>query len=219
MSRYGTQTTLPFSEDMTPRPQDPYGIAKYASELLVENLCKTHGMKYTIVVPHNIIGPRQKYDDPYRNVASIMINRMLQGKSPIIYGDGSQKRCFSFWQDVADPLIKICENDDLDGEVINIGPDEELVTINKVAEICSNVTRTNLQPIYKPSRPKEVKHATCSANFARKLLNYKTTTSLEEGIKKTYEYIKTRGVRPFDYNIDIEIKNELTPKTWTEKEI
>ena len=55
--------------------------------------------------------------------------------------------------------------------------------------------------------------------LARKLLNYKTKTSLEEGIKKTYEYIKSRGVRPFDYNIDIEIKNELTPKTWTEKEI
>ena len=68
-------------------------------------------------------------------------------------------------------------------------------------------------------RPREVKHATCSADVARKLLNYKTTTSLEEGIKKTYEYIKSRGVRPFDYNIDIEIKNELTPKTCTEKEI
>ena len=144
---------------------------------------------------------------------------MLQGKAPIIYGDGEQKRCFSYIDDCLNCLLPMLDQDNLNKQIINIGPDEELVTINKVAEICSNVTRTNLQPIYKPSRPKEVKHATCSANFARKLLNYKTTTSLEEGIKKTYEYIKTRGVRPFDYNIDIEIKNELTPKTWTEKEI
>ena len=100
MARYGTQPILPFTEDMIPKPQDPYGIAKYASELMVENLSNVHGMNYSILVPHNIIGPRQKYDDPYRNVASIMVNRFLQGKQPIIYGNGNQRRCFSFIQDV-----------------------------------------------------------------------------------------------------------------------
>ena len=108
---------------------------------------------------------------------------------------------------------------DLNKQIINIGPDEEFVTINKIAELCSNITGKNLPPIYKPDRPREVKHATCSADKARKLLNYKTLTSLEDGIRKTYEYIKKRGVRPFDYNIDIEINNELTPTTWTKKEI
>ena len=218
MARYGDQTT-PFLETMKPKPVDPYAISKVAAENVLINLCELNHIEWVIAVPHNIIGPRQRYDDPFRNVVSIMINRMLQGKAPIIYGDGEQKRCFSYIDDCLNCLLPMLDQDNLNKQIINIGPDEELVTINKVAEICSNVTRTNLQPIYKPSRPKEVKHATCSANFARKLLNYKTTTSLEEGIKKTYEYIKTRGVRPFDYNIDIEIKNELTPKTWTEKEI
>jgi UDP-glucose 4-epimerase len=83
-ARYGALIP-PFTEDMLPQPQDPYGIAKYASELLVKNLCELNSISYTILVPHNIIGPRQKYDDPFRNVASIMINRMLQGKQPIIY--------------------------------------------------------------------------------------------------------------------------------------
>ncbi|MCI0552142.1 MAG: NAD-dependent epimerase/dehydratase family protein, partial [Anaerolineae bacterium] len=94
MARYGHQQT-PFTEDMTPKPQDPYGIAKVAAELQVRELCETHGLEWVIAVPHNIIGPRQKYDDPYRNVASIMANRMLRGKAPIIYGDGKQMRCFS----------------------------------------------------------------------------------------------------------------------------
>ena len=214
MARYGDQTT-PFLETMKPKPVDPYAISKVAAENVLINLCELNHIEWVIAVPHNIIGPRQRYDDPFRNVVSIMINRMLQGKAPIIYGDGEQKRCFSYIDDCLNCLLPMLDQGNLNKQIINIGPDEELVTINKVAEICSNVTRTNLQPIYKPSRPKEVKHATCSANFARKLLNYKTTTSLEEGIKKTYEYIKTRGVRPFDYNIDIEIKNELTPKTWT----
>ena len=216
MSRYGTQTTLPFSEDMTPRPQDPYGIAKYASELLVENLCKTHGMKYTIVVPHNIIGPRQKYDDPYRNVASIMINRMLQGKSPIIYGDGSQKRCFSFWQDVADPLIKICENDDLDGEVINIGPDEEYITIKELSNKINLLIGLKLEPIYMPERPQEVKFANCSANKAREYLNYETKTSLDDGLKVLIEWIAMKGPKPFNYHLPIELDTSQTPRTWTQ---
>ena len=87
MGRYGTQERTPFTEDMTPLPQDPYGIAKYASELTVANLATVHGMEYVIAVPHCVIGPRQKYDDPYRNVASIMINLILQGRQPIIYAD------------------------------------------------------------------------------------------------------------------------------------
>ena len=57
MARYGTQEVLPFTEDLQPNPQDPYGISKYAAELLVENISKTHGMDYVVLVPHNIIGP------------------------------------------------------------------------------------------------------------------------------------------------------------------
>jgi UDP-glucose 4-epimerase len=72
--------------------------------MLVRNLAETHGVEWVVAVPHNIIGPRQKYDDPYRNVASIFINLMLQGRQPYIYGDGTQSRCFSFITDDVWPL-------------------------------------------------------------------------------------------------------------------
>ena len=107
----------------------------------------------------------------------------------------------------------------LNKQIINIGPDEEFVTINKVAEICSNITGNNLKPIYKKDRPREVKHACCSANKARKLLKYDTKMDLKRGIMKTYDYIKSRGSKPIEYHINIEIKNELTPEVWTKKEI
>ena len=100
-ARYGIGHP-PYTEDQIPNPVDPYGIAKYAAELLVRNVCETHGLEYVIAVPHNIIGPKQKYDDAYRNVASIMINRMLQGKQPIIYGDGEQTRDFVYVDDVVE---------------------------------------------------------------------------------------------------------------------
>ena len=144
---------------------------------------------------------------------------MIQGKAPIIYGDGEQKRCFSYIEDCLSCLIPMLDQKNLNKEIINIGPDEEFVTINKIAEICSNITGFNGKPIYKNDRPKEVKLALCSADKARKILNYKTETTLEEGIQKTYEYIKKRGVKPFDYNYEIEIINDLTPETWKNKEI
>ena len=115
--------------------------------------------------------------------------------------------------------MPMLDQKDLNKQTINIGPDEEFVTINKIAEICSNITGVNLPPIHKKDRPQEVKHATCSAEKARSLLNYKTTVSLKEGITKTFDYIKKRGTRPFDYNINIEIDNDLTPSTWKNREI
>ena len=218
MARYGEQQT-PFTEDMVPKPVDPYAISKVASENVLINLCELNNIEWIIAVPHNIIGPRQKYDDPFRNVVSIMINRMLQKKAPIIYGDGEQKRCFSYIDDCITCLVPMLDQKNLNKEIINIGPDEEFVTINKVSEICSNITGSNLDPIHKNDRPREVKHATCSADKARKLLNYKTSTDLQTGIRKTFDYIKKRGSKPFNYHLNIEIKNELTPETWVKREI
>ena len=218
MARYGDQGT-PFNENMIPKPVDPYAISKVAAENVLINLCDLNNIEWVIAVPHNIIGPRQIYDDPFRNVVSIMINRILQKKAPIIYGDGEQKRCFSYIDDCLSCLLPMLDQKNLNKQIINIGPDEEFVTINKIAEICSNITGSNLKSIYKKDRPREVKHATCSADKARKLLNYKTKTNLHDGILETFNYIKKRGPKPFNYYLKIEIDNELTPKTWSKKEI
>ena len=217
MARYGCQEKVPFTEDMVCNPVDPYGIAKYASEITISNLSKVHGFEYVIAVPHNIIGPRQKYDDPFRNVAAIMINLMLQGRQPIIYGDGEQKRSFSFIQDVIDPLEKLAFQENVLGETINIGPDEEFVTINQLAKVIAKLLNFDLKPLYLPDRPMEVKLASCSANKARKLVNYNTNYSLEKGLSEMIDYIKMRQPKPFRYHLDIEILNSKTPRSWTEQ--
>ena len=216
MARYGTNK-VPFREDYTPKPQDPYGIAKVAAEDILKNLCEVHDVEYVIAVPHNIIGPRQKYDDPYRNVASIMINLMLQNRQPIIYGDGKQKRCFSYVDDDLFCLKEMATSKKVLGQTINIGPDEEFITINELAEKIANQLKVNLNPRYMRGRPQEVLEATCSADKARKLLNYKTKTSLDDGISKMIEYIKNKGAKKFRYHLDIEIINSKTPDTWKKK--
>jgi len=217
MARYGMQDIVPFTEDMIPRPQDPYGIAKYAAELTIQNLSETHGMEYNIAVPHNIIGPGQKYNDPYRNVVGIMINRMLQDKQVYIYGDGSQKRCFSFVQDAVHCLEKIGLDDSINGEIINIGPDDNFISINELYETLSCLMNIDRDPIFTAGRPKEVHLANCSADKARQLLNYNEQTPLTIGLQSMIDFITKRGTLDFDYSFNIEIENNQLPKTWKDK--
>ncbi len=218
MARYGNQKS-PFTEDMAPKPEDPYGIAKVAVEDTLKLLCEVHSMDYNIAVPHNIVGPNQKYDDPFRNVMSIFINRNLQNKPSIIYGDGNQTRCFSYIDDVIFCLEKLALEKKISKEIINIGPDEETITINELSKLISNETGYNGEPIYVPGRPQEVKEASCSSNKARKLLDYKTKTSLKESVKLTADYIRSKGTRNFIYNLPVEIRSDITPETWTKKTI
>lgn len=216
MARYGKQQP-PFTEDMKPQPEDPYGIAKVAAEDTVKCLCDVNGIEWSIVVPHNIYGPNQVYDDPFRNVVSIFLHRNLQGKPSIIYGDGEQMRCFSYIDDTLQVFDEICFGDKSSSEIFNIGPDEDYVTINQLSELCANATGYNGQPQYMPGRPKEVKYATCSSDKIRKFFNYQTRVKLQEGINKTLDFIKRRGIRKFNYSLPIEIDNEHTPQTWTKK--
>ncbi|SFR66934.1 NAD-dependent epimerase/dehydratase family protein [Halogeometricum limi] len=215
MSRYGAQET-PFTEDMEPKPQDPYAISKVASEEMTRLMAEIHGFEHVIAVPHNIIGPRQRFDDPFRNVASIFINRMLQGKQPIIYGTGEQKRCFTFVQDGVRPLKKLAHQDNVVGEIINIGPDDEFITINTLAKVIADILEFDLDPIYMSDRPQEVKLANCSADKARRLLGYETEYTLRDGLEEMTDYIKEHGPREFDYeHLTLEIVNDQTPETWT----
>jgi UDP-glucose 4-epimerase len=217
MARYGEQEIIPFTEDLIPRPQDPYGIAKLASENTLDVLSKVHEFDYVNLVPHNIIGPRQKYDDPYRNVVSIMINRILNGKAPIIYGDGSQERCFSDIVDVVDPIINSINNQKAVGETINIGPDEDVISIKDLSYKILKVLNSDLEPIFVDPRPQEVKFAHCSAEKSRKLLGYKTSVNLDNSIEKIANWIISMGPKEFRYHLDIEILNEKTPETWKKK--
>ena len=215
MARYGTQDQIPFTESMTPKPQDPYGIAKYAFEQTLSQLSDVYGFEYTILVPHNIVGPGQVYTDPYRNVAGIMINRMLQGKQPIIYGDGSQMRSFSDIRDIVDPIKKVIYGN-FNREVINIGPDENYISIIELASMIAKELNFKLDPIFLEDRPKEVRFANCSADKSKRLLGYEQKISLSKTIKDMIDWVSTRGTQPFNFNLPIEVVNKSTPKTWTD---
>jgi len=225
MSRYGKglyygreeiitgDRLLPFDELCHPAPVDPYGVAKVAAEDTLKIICETHNVKWSILVPHNIIGVRQRAIDPYRNVASIMINRCKSDNPPIIYGDGLQKRCFSPIKDCL-PSIVLASCGAADGEVVNIGPDSGEITIKELAEKVINLTGFDGFPVYMEDRPNEVKNAYCSSEKARRLLKYESKQSIDECLAEMVESIKSQ---PFVYDFPLEIVTDRIPKTWSER--
>ncbi len=214
MARYGSGSGKIFRENDLPKPVDPYGIAKLAAEDVLKNLSKTHGIEYNIAIPHNIIGPNQRYVDPFRNVAAIMINLILQNRRPVIYGDGKQMRCFSDVRDCIYCIDKLTLNKKIKSQIFNIGPDENYVTINELFNIISNKLKFNKEPVFFPDRPNEVKNANCSADKSRKILKYKTKHSIEDTIELMIDDIKKKGPGKFVYNYDIEINSKILPSTW-----
>ena len=218
MARYGAQKP-PFTENMPRNPEDPYGLAKAQAEEHLELLNKLHGLDYFTVVPHNVIGIGQRYMDPYRNVLGIMINRTLMGKPIVIYGDGSQKRSFSNITDCSDAIWSLITSDKkLTGEIFNIGPDDNEVTIKELAIMVSQSCKSELNIIYFPDRPAEVKNAWCSSEKIKTQFNYNTTKTLKTTIDEMVAWISERGTEEFIYDsLSLEFITEKTPKTWVER--
>ena len=103
------------------------------------------------------------------------------------------------------------------GRNINIGPDDEFITINELAETIGRLIQFDVQIEYTKARPQEVELANCSADKARRLLGYQPRIKLEEGLEEMISWISNRGVRPFKYHLDLEIVNDKTPETWSKR--
>ena len=206
IARYG-EVKIPYKENGPTNPSDPYGISKLAAEKILINLCNTYGVEYNIAVPHNIIGIKQKYDDPFRNVASIMINLMLQNRQPIIYGDGEQKRSFSDVDDCIYCIDKLATDPNIKSQLVNIGPGpENEITINKLYQIISNQLKYNKEAIKKPERVNEVKNAICSSELSERLLNVKSNQNIEQVISKMIDFIKKKDQKNLIITIKLRYK-------------
>lgn len=215
MSVYGNQDP-PFDESMQRRPADVYAVAKTAMEETTEILAKVHGFEYVILRPHNVYGERQNIADPYRNVVGIFMNRAMKGLPPIIYGDGKQTRAFSYIKDVI-PCVARAGFANVSGQIINVGPTQEY-SVNELAEKVMKLFFIDKEPIHIEDRPLEVKHAYCTADKAISLLGYESQTPLWWGLLQMHYWVKEIGAQEFKYlNEGLEIVNDRTPQTWTQK--
>jgi UDP-glucose 4-epimerase len=206
MDVYGAQEP-PFTEDMTPLPLDPYGIAKYAIELDLKNAYSQFGLDYTIIRPHNIIGPHQNIWDRYRNVAGIWIRQAMAGEQLTIYGDGQQRRAFSDVKYYLEPFESLIWNTETTGQTINIGADQD-ISINDLANIVQDVAheRLHIRPVLKYLEARdEVKHMWCNHDKAKSMLDFSDNTDIYSLIKETWDWavqITPKPVKYMEYEIN-----------------
>lgn len=180
----------PYKENHAPSPIDPYGIAKYATELDLKLAQEQFGLNYSIIRPHNVIAvSRQNYADLYRNVISIFIRQCINNQSISIFGDGSQTRAFSDIKYSLNPMLRLLKYNE--NKIFNLGSDKTF-TIKEAADLVIKNGKkygfhnTSIKH-YEPRH--EVKHAHASHELAKKELNFKDDTDLEKVIDDMWKYI------------------------------
>lgn len=186
MAVYGKEQ-VPFDESFIPKPIDPYGIAKYASEMDLQVAHDQHGMEYCIIRPHNVYGINQNIWDPYRNVLGIWMWCALHNTPYTIYGDGEQTRAFSYIDDILPCLWKAAIDDRAKNQIINLGGIKEY-SLNNAKDILVKITDFNKSVYYEARH--EVKHAWSTYQKSVDLLDYTENVDLENGLKKMWEWVK-----------------------------
>jgi UDP-glucose 4-epimerase len=206
MAVYGNQTS-PFSEEMEPKPIDPYGIAKYTVEQDLKSAADQFDLKYNIVRPHNVLGLYQNIWDRYRNVIGIFIRKIINNEPILIYGDGQQTRAFSDIKYYMQPLERLIYNNH--NETFNIGA-EKYFTINEIGNICLGVGskygfKSSIE--YAEERH-EVKHAFCRHDKAISSLKFEDHTDIESLIDEMFLWAMSQPNRPVK-NMSYEITNKI----------
>jgi UDP-glucose 4-epimerase len=182
----------PFDESHLPHPVDPYGIAKYACEMDIQVAGEQHGLDWCIIRPHNVYGIKQNIWDRYRNVLGIWMYQHMNNEPMTIFGDGEQKRAFSYIDDCLEPLWKSAIKPECSKEIINLGG-TKFYTINEANDIIREVINGG-EVIYKEPRH-EVKNAHPTWEKSVRLLDYKDNTSLYDGLKIMWEWAKKQPNR------------------------
>lgn len=209
---YG-KNQLPMTEDTTPQPEDPYGIAKYAVEQELHVSHNMFGLNYVIFRPHNVYGERQNIGDKYRNVIGIFMNQILQNKPLTVFGDGEQSRAFSYIGDVAPVIANSIRTPKAYNDVFNVGADIPY-SINELIKKVNEVMNCEPDVKYLEAR-NEVVHAYSSHKKAEETFNITQKTNLDEGIRKMAAWVKEHGAKKTKNFGEIEIEENL-PAIWRE---
>lgn len=201
---------VPMSEDMTPEPEDPYGIAKYAVELDLAAAARMFGLEYTVFRPHNVYGERQNIADKYRNVIGIFLNNALRGEPMPIFGDGLQTRAFSHVSDVAPVIARSPHVADSVNEVFNIGADEPH-TVLDLANAVAEALDSEVDIVHLPAR-NEVVHAFSDHTKIRGVFGEQTPVGLQDGLARMARWVREHGPRsPVEFAGEIEVAVNLPP--------
>jgi UDP-glucose 4-epimerase len=189
---YGSAVRIPMDEEHPLRPTTVYGAAKAAGELYSQSCMRAYGLPVTVVRPFNSYGPRSHAVGTSAEVIPKMTTRVLAGLPPVIFGDGSQTRDFTWVEEVAQGIIEAAACDDLVGDAVNIAYGRGV----SIADICSlllEILESDLEPTFAEPRPGDVEHHYADTTRARELLGFEALVPIRDGLERYVAWLQSRG--------------------------
>lgn len=204
----------PMREDMVPKPEDPYGVAKFAVEMDLYAARHMFGLEYVVVRPHNVYGEYQNLGDRYRNVVGIFMNQLMQGQPMTVFGDGEQKRAFTYIGDIAPIIATAALTPSAFGEVFNVGADTPC-TVNQLATLVQEAMGIKGEVRHLDAR-NEVVFAFSDHSKVERIFGKRRETTLAEGLARMAPWARATGARESSRFSHIEIEQGLPP-SWMVK--
>lgn len=192
--------TPPFTEEMTPKPIDEYGVSKYASEQSIQIAGEQQGLEWCIIRPRNLYGERQSLWDGARNVMGIWMNKILDGEPMVIFGSGKQTRAFTYIGDILEPLYKSAF---VANEIINLGA-EKTYSVAAACKVLIDIV-DDCSVTFAEARH-EIMEAYCAIDKSQKLLLFQDKTDLKTGLTKMWQWAQQQPRREPTPMPELEIK-------------
>jgi len=188
-SAYGDVPTLPKVETMQPSPQSPYALQKLVGEEYSRLFTQLYGLETVSLRYFNVFGPRQDPNSQYSGVIARFITALLQGNSPVVYGDGEQTRDFTYIDNVAMAVLAACTAPRASGTVMNVATGDR-VSLNQLFRRLCAIIDVNVEPIYESSRPGDVRDSLADCTKAKELLGYLPSVTFDDGLRLTVEWYR-----------------------------
>ena len=187
-SIYGKSEELPKHEEMMPNPMSPYAASKMAGEHYCRIFSEIYGLETICLRYFNVFGPMQDPFSQYSAVIPKFITAIHEGKSPIIYGDGSQSRDFTFVTNVVNANLLACSADGVSGNVFNVACGQRYTLLDLVKAV-NAILQKNVEPRFENKRKGDVMHSQADIGKAQSLLGYEPSWSFEDGLRKTADWL------------------------------
>lgn len=186
---YGDTPTLPKAERMAPDPLSPYAVGKLAGEYYCTVFSRVYGLQTICLRYFNVFGPNQDPASQYAAAIPAFVTAILRGKQPVVYGDGTQTRDFTYIENVVHANLLAARVEHTCGQVINIACGQA-ISINKIIELINRIVGSDIKPIYAPPRPGDVKHSLADISLAKEVLGYEPIVGFEEGLERAIDWYR-----------------------------
>ncbi len=184
-SVYGKPAYLPYDEEHPTNPVSPYGASKLSAEHYVRVYNEVYDLPTVSLRYFTVYGPRMRPNMAFTN----FVSRCLHGESPVIFGDGTQTRDFTYVDDIIEANRRLLETDCADGEVLNIGSTGR-ITITDLAQVIRDEIDPSLELVYDNPREGDAEHTHADVSKASDLLGYEPGVSIQDGARQFVEWYR-----------------------------